>query len=220
MRVRHIVTVACPAVQISPLYLTNGAIFWKRLKRLLNRKCMFWFSQQLSVWNSSRFEKNSARYYHKCILVFMWSTRYACKSLVKLKGYRHISNNRYEISSESVPWEPSSLRRDGQTRHSLFTLLGRPLFILQALDISRVFIWPSHLHTSAGHRLILTDIRPVLTILKRGCLLRHVCPPVCMEHLGSDWTDFNDIWRLSVFRKSFGKIRVSLKSDKNDGTLR
>jgi hypothetical protein len=30
------------------------------------------------------------------------------------------------------------------------------------------------------------------------------------------WTDFHEIWYLSIFRKSFHKIKVSLKSDKND----
>jgi hypothetical protein len=40
MRMRQIVTVACPAVQISPLYLTNGTIF---AKTLLNKNVCFDF---------------------------------------------------------------------------------------------------------------------------------------------------------------------------------
>jgi hypothetical protein len=45
-----------------------------------------------------------------------------------------------------------------------------------------------------------------------------VCPSVRMEQLGSHWTDFRDIWHLSVFvRKSVENIEVSLKSDKNNG---
>jgi hypothetical protein len=32
-----------------------------------------------------------------------------------------------------------------------------------------------------------------------------------MEHLGSHWTDFHEIWHLSIFRK------FVLKSDKNNG---
>ena len=40
---------------------------------------------------------------------------------------------------------------------------------------------------------------------------------VRMEQLGSHWTDFGEILYLRIFRKSFGKIQVSLKSDKNEG---
>ena len=42
-----------------------------------------------------------------------------------------------------------------------------------------------------------------------------VCPSVRLE-LGSHWTDFREIWYLSIFRKSVKKIQVSLKSDEND----
>jgi hypothetical protein len=38
-----------------------------------------------------------------------------------------------------------------------------------------------------------------------------------MEHLGSHWTDFLEIWYLSIFRKSIEKIQMSLKPDKNNG---
>jgi hypothetical protein len=43
-------------------------------------------------------------------------------------------------------------------------------------------------------------------------------PSVRMEHLGSHRTDFHEIWYMNIFRKSFEKIQVSLKSDKNNGT--
>jgi len=38
-----------------------------------------------------------------------------------------------------------------------------------------------------------------------------------MEQLGSQYTDFHEIWHLRVFRKSVEKIRVSLKSYTNNG---
>ena len=38
-----------------------------------------------------------------------------------------------------------------------------------------------------------------------------------MEQLGSHWTDFHEIWHLSIFRKSVEKIKVSLKSHMNNG---
>jgi hypothetical protein len=40
---------------------------------------------------------------------------------------------------------------------------------------------------------------------------------VRMEQLGSYWMDFHEIWYVSIFRKSFGRIQVSLKSYKDKG---
>ena len=37
------------------------------------------------------------------------------------------------------------------------------------------------------------------------------------EQLGSLWTDFHEMRYLSILRKSVEKVRVSLKSDKNNG---
>jgi hypothetical protein len=54
-------------------------------------------------------------------------------------------------------------------------------------------------------------------LLASSCL--SVRPSVRMEQLGSYWTDFHEIWYLSIFRKSVEKIQVSLKSDKNNGYL-
>ena len=42
---------------------------------------------------------------------------------------------------------------------------------------------------------------------------------VHMAQLGSHWTDFHEIWYVSIFRKCAMKIQVSLKSDNNNGTL-
>ena len=35
--------------------------------------------------------------------------------------------------------------------------------------------------------------------------LRHVCPSVRMEKLGSHWTDFHEILYLGTFRKNLSK---------------
>jgi len=37
-----------------------------------------------------------------------------------------------------------------------------------------------------------------------------------MGYLGSHWSDFYEIFYLSIFLKSVEKIQYSLKSDKND----
>jgi len=41
--------------------------------------------------------------------------------------------------------------------------------------------------------------------------------PSLHTELGSNWSDFREIWFLSIFRKSVQKIQVSLKSKKNSG---
>jgi len=42
-------------------------------------------------------------------------------------------------------------------------------------------------------------------------------PSVCMEQLGSHWTDFHGVLRLRIFLQSVEKIQVSLISYKNNG---
>ena len=40
---------------------------------------------------------------------------------------------------------------------------------------------------------------------------------VHIERFGNHWTDFHEIWYLSIFRKCAQKIQVSLNPDKNNG---
>ena len=44
-----------------------------------------------------------------------------------------------------------------------------------------------------------------------------VCPSVRMEQLGSHWTDFHEICYLSIFLNSVDEIKLSLKSNNNNG---
>jgi len=37
-----------------------------------------------------------------------------------------------------------------------------------------------------------------------------------MEQLGSHWTDFHEIWYLSISRKTIQNVQVSLKCDNNN----
>jgi hypothetical protein len=55
-----------------------------RKKKLLNTKCVLILST-IFVWNISHSKKKWARYYKKCILVFMLSTLYSCPILKKLE---------------------------------------------------------------------------------------------------------------------------------------
>jgi len=38
-----------------------------------------------------------------------------------------------------------------------------------------------------------------------------------MEQLDSHWTEFNEIWYLSIYLKSVEKIQILLKTQKNSG---
>ena len=57
----------------------------------------------------------------------------------------------------------------------------------------------------------------------RKAILASSCTSAClsirMEKLGSHRTDFHEILYLNIFRKSAGKIEVSLKLDQNNGYL-
>jgi hypothetical protein len=45
-----------------------------------------------------------------------------------------------------------------------------------------------------------------------------VRPSICVEQLGSDWTDFCEILYLNIIRKFVEKFPVSLQRDHNNGT--
>jgi hypothetical protein len=73
------------------------------------------------ILNTSHSEMISARYCHKSRNVFMQSTRYSWRILMKLEFPRHIFRRKlkYQILLKSVQWEPScSMRTDGQTWRS------------------------------------------------------------------------------------------------------
>jgi hypothetical protein len=53
-------------------------------KQLLNRKCVLILSTPF-VWNIFHSRKKCARYYHKRIIVFMWSTRHSRQILIKFE---------------------------------------------------------------------------------------------------------------------------------------
>jgi len=50
----------------------------------------------------------------------------------------------------------------------------------------------------------------VFKISKSDCELSHVCLSIGVEKLGSRWMGCHEIWHLSIFRKWFKKIQVSL----------
>jgi len=99
---------------ISPHCLVNERFFEKETP--LIGKCVLILSI-IFVWNIYCTKKNWARCDQKRVLVFMWSSRYSCQLVMKLKFYPQILEKilKYQISWNPVQWEPSSLRTaDGE----------------------------------------------------------------------------------------------------------
>jgi hypothetical protein len=69
----------------------------------------------------------------------------------------------------------------------------------------------------SGKRWTCIIFRRVSKTAKSDFQFRYICLSDRMEQLGSHWKDFHEIWHLSTFRNSVQKIKVSLKSDKNNG---
>jgi hypothetical protein len=71
------------------------------------------------TWNIYHSNKNSTRYYHKCILVFMYSALYSCQIWIKVEFSRHISEKCSHIKFHENPSSKSQIvsygRTDGQT---------------------------------------------------------------------------------------------------------
>jgi hypothetical protein len=92
----------------------NGTIFRKK-----GIKHMFWFFLTSFVWNISHSKNNSVRYYYKCLLVFIQSTRYSCQWLMKLEFSRQFfkksSNVKFHENPSSGNWAFLSGKTDGRT---------------------------------------------------------------------------------------------------------
>jgi len=67
--------------------------------------------------------------------------------------------------------------------------------------------------------LRLMHFKRLRKFAKSDCSLRHIRLSVRLQQFGSFWKDFVQTWYLSVFRKSFEGIQISLKSAKNNGNL-
>jgi hypothetical protein len=88
---------------IFPHYLINGTIFRGWITE--NKMCV-WIFITTSAWNIYDSMKNSLRYYHKCMYIFMQSTCHSCQILIKLVFSKHIfeksSNIKFHENMSSV----------------------------------------------------------------------------------------------------------------------
>ena len=102
------------------LHVISYMVRFSKKKKLLIINRVFRFSLQLSCETFSHSKKNSARYDHKCILVFMYSTRYSCQMSMKLEFSRHIFgktqiSNFIKIRPVGAELFHAGWRTDGQT---------------------------------------------------------------------------------------------------------
>ena len=111
-------SVAFSAVQCFSTLSHKGQIFEKKTTYFEHQMCVLIFCTKFA-WKMSHSKKNLARYYQRCILVFMY---FICMLfLYGINEIRISSTNfgkilKYHISWKSVFWEPSCfMRKDGRT---------------------------------------------------------------------------------------------------------
>ena len=105
-------SLACLAVPYFSTLFINGMIIGNML---LNVFCDFLYR---FVWNISHSKKNSARYCHTSLHVFVYITRHTCQILMKVEISEQIFEKifKYQISWKVIQCDPSYfMRTDGQT---------------------------------------------------------------------------------------------------------
>ena len=95
-------------------YLLNSKTF------SLNIKCVLWLSNTIFFFrNTAPIKKNPVIYYHKCVKVFLSSTRHSCQILMKLEFSRQIfeqsSNAKFHENPSSGNRVVPSGQTDGRT---------------------------------------------------------------------------------------------------------
>ena len=74
-----------------------------------------------------------------------------------------------------------------------------------------LFTFSGHMHFLLWHQWSTPPMENTdycLVFRRFPKLRKGICPYVRMEQLGSHWTDFHEIWYLSIFSKSVEKIQV------------
>jgi hypothetical protein len=86
-----------------------------RRKTIRHKTCVLIFCTTL-IWNTSHSKKNLARYFHKCENVFMTSTRYSCRILMKLNVLDRFSKKfKNKVPSKFVQMGDELFHEGGRT---------------------------------------------------------------------------------------------------------
>ena len=126
--------------------LANKRHGFQERRKFEHKICVLIFSATF-VWNISHSEKNWARYYQNCILVFMWCNRHFYRVWMDLELYRRIfdeyTNVKFHENPFSGSWVVPCRQTDRQTHRltwrsnwSLFVILWMRL----KLGMTRVFL--------------------------------------------------------------------------------
>jgi hypothetical protein len=111
---------------------------------------------------------NSARYYNKCIYVFMYSTRYSCQILVKIQWFRQLfaslETSQVRFRSQFTPCEKcrwgngtgSCFSPNTSVFLSQYDSTTVPYILHWLLLFFTVHFTPSMLHTRFDYKMALT----------------------------------------------------------------
>jgi hypothetical protein len=112
-RMRRVTSFVAPRC---PLYFSTLSHKWCDFRKTVteHKMCVLIFCTTF-VWNVSHSKKNLARYGQKYRNVFVYSTRYFCRTLIKVELLRHIFEKVSNIKFHQNPWTGSRVVPCGRT---------------------------------------------------------------------------------------------------------
>jgi hypothetical protein len=151
--------------------------------------------------------------------IISWKLRNAFLGKLDVTGIKTASSVCLELkmegeeSSEQMTCCLISLALFTAAVGTAWSLLGSPLCCYHFRKHSLCLVY-----------ICIQSLRPFLGAFEKLwkstiTFVMYVCMFVRVEQLRSHWMDFYEIWYLRIFPKTVEKIKVALKSDKNNGTL-
>jgi hypothetical protein len=131
-RMCRIISVACPALQY---FSTSHKRYDFRKKKVIEYNMGVFIFSTTFVSNISHSKKDSRRYYHKCLHIKYPLLADFNETWIFSADFRKIP--RYQISRNSVQWEPNSMRTDGERQ--TWRILRTRLKTKETLDLAVPF---------------------------------------------------------------------------------